>query len=39
MHMWARFLHFENPVPSRQQKLSFASYLQKDYKQVHLMPM
>lgn len=34
MSMWAR-LHFEHPIPSREEKLRLAKYCGKDYKQAH----
>lgn len=32
--MWARFLHFDHPVPSRDDKARLANYTRRNIKQV-----
>lgn len=34
MYLWARFLHFSKPVPTREEKLSLGQYCDKNYMQV-----
>ena len=34
MYLWARFLHFSKPVPTRDEKLSLGGYCDRTYVQV-----
>jgi hypothetical protein len=34
MYLWARFLHFDNPIPTHEDKLKLGSYCGKNFTQV-----